>query len=47
MRRVERFLWSSLLAVNVATHFVALDERAVSHDESMHAFYSYELADEG
>ena len=47
MRRVERFLWAALVAVNVATHFVALDERASSHDESMHAFYSHELAVKG
>lgn len=47
MSRVERVLWAALVAVNVATHFVALDERAASHDESMHAFYSYELATKG
>jgi uncharacterized protein (TIGR03663 family) len=47
MSRVERALWALVLAVSVVTHFVALEDRAASHDESMHAFYSYELATKG
>jgi uncharacterized protein (TIGR03663 family) len=43
----ERWLWSCLLAVNVLTHLVSLGARAVSHDESLHAYYSYELATRG
>ncbi|MET0552968.1 MAG: flippase activity-associated protein Agl23 [Vicinamibacteria bacterium] len=43
----ERFLWSCLLAVNVVTHLASLGARAVSHDESLHAYYSYELATTG
>lgn len=47
MGRVERVLWAALVALNVVTHFAALGGRAMSHDESMHAFYSYELATKG
>jgi uncharacterized protein (TIGR03663 family) len=47
MSRAERWLWAALLAVNVVTHSVRLEDRAASHDESMHAFYSYELATRG
>jgi uncharacterized protein (TIGR03663 family) len=43
----ERWLWSCLLAVNVLTHLASLGARAVSHDESLHAYYSYELATTG
>lgn len=43
----ERWLWSCLLAVNVVTHLASLGARAVSHDESLHAYYSYELATTG
>jgi uncharacterized protein (TIGR03663 family) len=43
----ERWLWSSLLAVNVLTHLASLGARAVSHDESLHAYYSYQLATTG
>jgi uncharacterized protein (TIGR03663 family) len=47
MSRVERVLWAIVLAVSVVTHLAALEDRAASHDESMHAFYSYELATKG
>ncbi len=40
-------LWATLVAVNLVTHFALLGERAMSHDESMHAFYSHELARRG
>jgi uncharacterized protein (TIGR03663 family) len=43
----ERWLWSCLVAVNVVTHLASLGARAVSHDESLHAYYSYELATTG
>ena len=47
LTRVERFLWAALVAVNLVTHVALLGERAMSHDESMHAFYSHELATRG
>lgn len=45
--RGERVAWAALLLVNVISHFTALGERAMSHDESMHAFYSYAFAQNG
>jgi uncharacterized protein (TIGR03663 family) len=45
--RTELLAWTALLAVNVLTHFWSLGERAMSHDESLHAFYSHELAAKG
>lgn len=44
---LERVLWACLLVVNAATHLAALGARGVSHDESLHAYYSYELATYG
>jgi uncharacterized protein (TIGR03663 family) len=39
--------WSALLLLNALTHFVGLGDRAMSHDESIHAYYSWELAENG
>jgi uncharacterized protein (TIGR03663 family) len=35
------------VAVNLLTHFWSLGSRSMSHDESLHAFYSHQLAAKG
>jgi uncharacterized protein (TIGR03663 family) len=45
--RTEAAAWAVLIALNLLTHFWSLGERAMSHDESLHAFYSHELAVKG
>jgi uncharacterized protein (TIGR03663 family) len=39
--------WSVLLLLNVLSHFVSVGDRAMSHDESIHAYYAWELAENG
>jgi uncharacterized protein (TIGR03663 family) len=46
-RRRESLAWILLLVINVLTHFSALGERAMGHDESLHAYYSHAYADTG
>jgi len=43
----RRWLWLALLAAVAASRLVGLGERTLSHDESLHAHYSHELATEG
>ncbi|HEX9186519.1 MAG TPA: flippase activity-associated protein Agl23, partial [Vicinamibacteria bacterium] len=45
--RPETWAWLGVLALNVLLHFAGLGERAMSHDESLHAFYSWRLSEEG
>ncbi len=39
--------WGLLLAIGICSHFVGLGDRVLSYDESVHAFYSYRLAETG
>ena len=43
----ETLSWATLLVVGVVTRFYGLGWRAMSHDESLHALYSYYLYDAG
>jgi predicted membrane-bound mannosyltransferase/DNA-binding beta-propeller fold protein YncE len=43
----EAAAWTVLLLLNVATHFAGLGERALSHDESLHAHYAHVYATTG
>jgi uncharacterized protein (TIGR03663 family) len=45
--RTEAAAWAALIVLNLATHFWSLGSRAMSHDESLHGFYSHQLADKG
>jgi len=40
----ERTAWLCLFAVVLPSRFVALDQRVMSHDESMWAYYSHIVA---
>lgn len=40
----EKALYIVLILLAVLTRFYRLGDRVISHDESLHAFYSYELA---
>jgi predicted membrane-bound mannosyltransferase len=39
----ERLAWAMLLAAAVFTRLWRLGERVMSHDESLHVYYAYEL----
>ncbi len=43
--RRERLAWLALIAVAALWRLPALGERAMSHDESLHAYYSYRYAE--
>jgi uncharacterized protein (TIGR03663 family) len=43
----ETIAWLALLGVAMVSRFVDLDARAMSHDESLHAFYSFQLFNTG
>ncbi len=43
--RLEHVLWGVLLIASLGARLVNLDVRAMSHDESLHALYSYYLYD--
>ncbi len=45
--RRHRFAWLGLVMVALALRFWELGLRTMSHDESLHAFYSFRLATEG
>ncbi len=45
--RIEHILWGVLLGASLGARLVSLDVRAMSHDESLHALYSYYLYDRG
>lgn len=45
--RAEATAWAALVALNLLTHFWCLGLRAMSHDESLHGFYSHLLAQKG
>ncbi len=40
---VEKLLYLLLIVAAILTRFVALGDRAMSHDESLHAYYSWNL----
>ncbi|MHC4609980.1 MAG: flippase activity-associated protein Agl23, partial [Planctomycetota bacterium] len=40
-------VWLALLLLNALSHFVGVGDRAMSHDESIHAYYAWELAENG
>lgn len=39
----EKVLWLLLVVLAVVTRFYLLDARVISHDESLHTYYSWEL----
>lgn len=43
----ERLIWICLVLAALIARFVRLDERGMSHDESLHALYSFYLAERG
>ncbi len=45
--RLEHVLWGLLLLASLWMRLIDLDVRAMSHDESLHALYSYYLHDRG
>lgn len=47
MSRRERWLWTLLALAVAASRLLGLGDRAFSHDESLHGFYSYQLATRG
>ncbi|MDP6793060.1 MAG: TIGR03663 family protein, partial [Anaerolineales bacterium] len=42
---LEKAAWISLLVLAVLTRFYSLGERVISHDESLHTYYSWELSE--
>ncbi len=40
----EKVAWIALLLLTVVSRFYALGDRVISHDESLHAYYSWELS---
>ncbi len=46
-RRVERLAWGALLLVTAWSRLFDLGERSFGHDESLHAYYSWVLAESG
>ena len=47
MSRRERWLWVLLLLAVAASRLIGLGDRAFSHDESLHGYYSHQLATRG
>ncbi len=43
----EALAWLGLLAIAIVSRFIDLGARAMSHDESLHAFYSWQLFTSG
>ena len=43
----ERLIWICLVVAALISRLVGLGERGMSHDESLHAWYSFYLADRG
>src|SRR5450759_4099380 len=41
----EKLAWLMLLALALASRVIGLGDRAISHDESLHALYSWHLFD--
>src|SRR5512141_3180984 len=41
----EKIAWIVLIAVALATRLIGLGDRPMSHDESLHAVYSFQLYD--
>ena len=43
----EVVIYTAILVIAVVTRFWALGERVMSHDESLHTYFSYKLYAEG
>ena len=44
---LERLTWLGLLAVTLVTRLYELGHRVMSHDESLHVYYSWKLFAKG
>src|SRR5450759_764151 len=42
---VEKLAWAALLVIALLSRTIGLGDRAMSHDESLHSYYSWKLYD--